>query len=90
LTCGIPRPTRTQASRSGNTFAFATVNLNLSIISIAVPENVPPDAGLQKRDYFSTLIIGLAGTGSKPGLAAWQATAITAQPSTTPKRIHFY
>jgi hypothetical protein len=27
---------------------------NSFIISIAVLENVPPDAGLQKRDTFST------------------------------------
>jgi hypothetical protein len=30
-----------------------------------VLENVPPDAGLQKRANFSTLIIGLAGTGDR-------------------------
>jgi hypothetical protein len=32
------------------------------IISIAVLENVPPDAGLQKRATFSTLNVGLAET----------------------------
>jgi hypothetical protein len=37
--------TRTQASRCGNTFAFAFANFNLFIISIAVLENVPLDAG---------------------------------------------
>jgi hypothetical protein len=35
----------------------------LFIISIAVLENVPPDAGLQKRATFSTLNVGLVGTG---------------------------
>jgi hypothetical protein len=35
------------------------------IISIAVLENVPPDAGLQKRATFSTLNVGLAGTGNQ-------------------------
>jgi hypothetical protein len=35
------------------------------LISIAVLENVPPDAGLQKRDTFSTLNVGLAGTGDR-------------------------
>jgi hypothetical protein len=35
------------------------------IISIAVLENVPPDTGLQKRATFSTLNVGLAGTGNQ-------------------------
>jgi hypothetical protein len=26
---------------------------------------VPPDAGLEKRDTFSTIVIGLAGTGDR-------------------------
>jgi hypothetical protein len=44
---------------------LATVkNLTHYIISIAVLENVPPDTGLQNRDIFSTLNIGLAGTGN--------------------------
>jgi hypothetical protein len=34
------------------------------IITIAVLENVPPDAGLQKKTTFSTLNIGLAGIGN--------------------------
>jgi hypothetical protein len=38
---------------------------NPFIISIAVLENVPPDAGLQKRATFSTLNVGLAGTGNQ-------------------------
>jgi hypothetical protein len=42
------------------TFACATaIFLTHFIISIAVLENVPPDAGLQK------LHVGLAGTGSR-------------------------
>jgi hypothetical protein len=46
-----------------NTFACTTAKfLTRFIISIAVLENVPPDAGLQKRDTFSTLNVGLAGT----------------------------
>jgi hypothetical protein len=61
----IPCPTRTQALSCGNTFAFATANLNLFIISIAVIENVPLDAELHKRATFSTLIVGLAGTGDE-------------------------
>jgi hypothetical protein len=45
---------------------LATANfLTQFIISIAVLKNVPPDAGLQKRDTFSTLNIGLAGTGNQ-------------------------
>jgi hypothetical protein len=46
---------------------------------------VPSDAGLQKRATFSTLNIGLAGLGIKPGPPAWQAVALTAQPSTMPR-----
>jgi hypothetical protein len=53
------------------------------IISIAVLENVPPDAGLQKRATFSTLNVGLAGIGNRTR-ATWQAAALTAKPSTTP------
>jgi hypothetical protein len=72
------------ASRCGNTFACATaILLTLFIISIAMLENVHPDAGLQKRATFSTLNVGLAGIGNEPGPPAWQAEALTAQPSTT-------
>jgi hypothetical protein len=47
-----------------DTFACATANfISHFIISIAVLENVPPDAGLQKRATFSTLNVGLAGMG---------------------------
>jgi hypothetical protein len=73
LTCGIPRPTRIQASRCGNTFGFATASFNLFIISIAVLENVPPYAGLQKRANLSTLIVGLAGTEAGYDQAASEA-----------------
>jgi uncharacterized membrane protein YagU involved in acid resistance len=46
-----------------DTFACATaILLTHFIISIAVLENVPPYAGLQKRATFSTLNVGLAGT----------------------------
>jgi hypothetical protein len=54
------------ASRCGNTFACATaIFLTHDIISITVLENVFPDAELQKRATFSTLNIGLAGTGNR-------------------------
>jgi hypothetical protein len=43
---------------------FATANFNPFIILIAMLENVPPDAGLQKRATFSTLIVGQARTGN--------------------------
>jgi hypothetical protein len=69
-----------------DTFACATAKfLTHFIISIAVPENVPPDTGLQKRATFSTLNVGLAGTGNQTRAPAWQAEALTAQPSTTPR-----
>jgi hypothetical protein len=42
--------------------ALLQKNLTHFIISIAVLEQVPPDAGLQKRATFSTLNPGLAGT----------------------------
>jgi hypothetical protein len=38
------------------------------IISIAVLKNVPPDTGLQKRATFSTLNVGLVGTGNDDDL----------------------
>jgi hypothetical protein len=45
-----------------NTFACAAVIFFNPFynLSIAVLENVPPDAGLQKRAAFSTLNVGLA------------------------------
>jgi hypothetical protein len=49
-----------------DTFTCATANFSTYfIISIKVLENVPPDAGLQKRDTFSTLNVGLARTGNR-------------------------
>jgi hypothetical protein len=56
-----------QASR-GETPLLAILQKKLThfIISIAVLENVPPDGGLQKRATFSTVNIGLAGTGNRP------------------------
>jgi hypothetical protein len=44
------------------------------IISIAVLENVPPDAGFQKRATFSTLNVGLARTGNRTR-ATWVASS---------------
>jgi hypothetical protein len=64
-----------------DTFTCATAkNLTHFIISIAVLENVLLDAGLQKRDTFSTLNVGLAGTGNQTTALT---TALTAQPSIT-------
>jgi hypothetical protein len=49
-----------------DTFSCTTANvLTHFIISIAVLDNVPPDAGLQKRATFSTLNVGLARTGNQ-------------------------
>jgi hypothetical protein len=49
-----------------DSFACPTAkNVICFIISIAVLENVPPDAGLQKRATFSTLNVGLDGTGNQ-------------------------
>jgi hypothetical protein len=53
------------------------------MISIAVLDNVPPEVGLQKRDTFTTLNKVWPGAGIEPGPPAWQAAALTAQPSTT-------
>jgi hypothetical protein len=63
---GIPRPTWTKASKCG-TLLLALLQKKLThfIISIAVLENVPPNAGLHKRATFSTLNVGLAGTGNQ-------------------------
>jgi hypothetical protein len=45
---------------------LATANfLTHFIISIAVLENVPAEAGLQKKANFSTLNVGLARTGNR-------------------------
>jgi hypothetical protein len=49
-----------------DTFDCATAkNFTHFIIGIAVLENMPPDAGLQKRANFSTLNVGLAETGNQ-------------------------
>jgi hypothetical protein len=48
-----------------DTYACATAKkITHFIFSIAVLENVPPDVGLQKKDTFSTLNVGLARTGN--------------------------
>jgi hypothetical protein len=60
--CGI------QGLKMWDTFACATANfLTHFIIPITVLESVPSDAGLQKRYTFSTLNVGLAGTGNQAG-----------------------
>jgi hypothetical protein len=53
-----------------DTFACATaIFLTYFLISIAVLENQPPDAGSQKRASFSSLNVGLAGPGSQTQVA---------------------
>jgi hypothetical protein len=53
-----------QASRCGTPLlALLQFFLAYYIISIAVLENVPPNSVLQKRNTYSTLNVGLAGTG---------------------------
>jgi hypothetical protein len=55
----------THASRCRNTFAFATANFKpIYNINLSAREGFP-DAGLQKRATFSTLIVGLAGPGDQ-------------------------
>jgi hypothetical protein len=56
--CGFPRPQDVEHL----CLRFCNY-LTYFIISIAVLENVPPDAGFQKRATFSTLNVDLAGTG---------------------------
>jgi hypothetical protein len=60
------------------------------MILIAVLENVPPEAGLQKRATFSTTNVGLDETGNRPGPPAWQAAALNAQPFTTPNLLFYH
>jgi hypothetical protein len=73
-------------SRCGNTFACATAkNLTHFIILLAVLENVPTDAGLQKRVTFTTLNVSL-GPGIEPGPLAWPAVAIS---GTNRSAIHY-
>jgi hypothetical protein len=58
--CGDPVPQDAETPLLGLLQFFLTH----FIISIAVLENVPPDAGLQNRATFSTLNVGLVGTGN--------------------------
>jgi hypothetical protein len=75
--CGILCPKRTPASRCGKTFAFAmTIFLNLTLQCNWSACNVPPDAGMQKGANFSTLIVGLAGTGDRIR-ATWASSTTT-------------
>jgi hypothetical protein len=70
-----------------DTFACATANFSTHyIISIAVLENVSPDTGLQKRATFSTLNVGLAGTGNQTR-ATCVASSGTNQPLSHPLRL---
>jgi hypothetical protein len=55
------------------------------IISIAVLENVPPDAGLQKRAIFSTLNVGLAGIGNQA-----RATCVASSGTNRSAILHAY
>jgi uncharacterized membrane protein YagU involved in acid resistance len=49
-----------------DTFACATaIYLTHVIVSIAVLENVPLDAGLKKRENISDLNVGLAWNGNR-------------------------
>jgi hypothetical protein len=67
-----------------DTFAWAPAKiLTHFIISIAVLENVPPAAGLQKSASFSSLSVGLAGTGNQT-----RATCV-ASSVTIPSAIHY-
>jgi hypothetical protein len=49
----------------------------------AVLENVPPDAGLQKRATFLTINVGLDGTGNRT-----QATCVVSS-GTNRSAIHY-
>jgi hypothetical protein len=59
-----PAPTVQPPPKSLQTTRYCNF-LTHFIISIALLENVPPDAGLQKRATLSTLNVGLAGTGNR-------------------------
>jgi hypothetical protein len=62
------------------TFACATaIFLTHFIISIAVLEKVPPDAGFQKR---ATGWDRESGPGIEPRPPAWRAASLDAEPST--------
>jgi hypothetical protein len=66
---------------SGQMSFWANVSGQMSFWANVVWANV---VSPQKRATFSTLNVGLAGTGIEPGPPAWQAVALIAQPSTTP------
>jgi hypothetical protein len=69
--------------RSLHRLLTTAIFLTHFIISIAVLENLPPDAGLQKRATFSTLNVGLAGTGNQ----TW--VTCVASSSTNRSAIHY-
>jgi hypothetical protein len=71
--CGNPMP------QDAGTPLLAQLQFFLPrfIILIAVLENMPPDAGLQKRAIFSTLNVGL--TGNLGELVLFCATWIAAE-----------
>jgi hypothetical protein len=56
---------------------------NLSLISIAVLENMSPTQGYIKEPPFPNQLWDRSGPGIEPGRPAWQAVAQAAQPSTT-------
>jgi hypothetical protein len=59
--CGIPKPQDVgHLSLRYCNFFNPFYNLNCAVL-----ENVPPDAGLQKRATFSTLNVGPAETGNR-------------------------
>jgi hypothetical protein len=56
----------TQASRSGNTFAFTTtIFLSNYTMQLQCLNDMPPDAGFQKKPFFRTY--RRSGRGSNPG-----------------------
>jgi hypothetical protein len=61
---GILRPTQTQASKCGNTFAIATVTYIFQL-KITVLACNPRTHGYRKESTFSALIVDLAGTGDQ-------------------------
>jgi hypothetical protein len=58
-------------------FCYPAIQCNCSAY------NVPPDAGLQKRAAFSTLIVGLAETGDRT-----RATCVTGS-GVSPSAMHY-
>jgi hypothetical protein len=71
--CGIPRP----QDVGHLCLRYCKFLIPHFVISIAVLANVPPDAGLQKRAPFSTLIVGLAGTGYQTRATCVASSGIT-------------